>query len=119
MDIKQIIEDAKEAGILPRYNNSMEYWCYEDSLTKFAELTLKRASLSANEQDDWISVDDRLPYVDQDVLVYRKDGAVIMCDYNGDFLSYAQDGHSVEWNVTHWMPLPKFDQAIANRKGGV
>jgi hypothetical protein len=56
---------------------------------------------------EWISVKDRLPEFDQDVLIYRKDGLIMMADFPGEFYTYRDtDGHSIERDVTHWMPLP-------------
>jgi hypothetical protein len=46
MDIKEIIEDAESVGFYRVAESEIL-----KMLTKFAELTLKRASLSVNEQD--------------------------------------------------------------------
>ena len=57
----------------------------------------------------WISVKDRLPKEDTDVLVYSKSGNMSVLHYSPD------DGkHAWGWypgglpicNSSHWMPLP-------------
>jgi hypothetical protein len=131
MDIKEIIEDAREAGFLIC---NREYFGGADELLKFAELTLKRASLSAKGQDAWISVDDRLPESQVEVVFYAKpfEWFTGMFTPKGFFgrekhtFEYHQhwgdDGYHEIENVTHWMPLPeppKANQTIANKKGGM
>lgn len=73
---------------------------------------------------EWISVKDRLPPDDEDVLVYHLDDKHITVGYfNSDNVkSYIEsDGNTfyidngweteIPWapkgSVTHWMPLPK------------
>ena len=57
---------------------------------------------------EWISVEDQLPVYDETVIVaggiaYRRildDGrwyTLTSCDY---------PGKPIQWDVTHWMPLP-------------
>ena len=62
---------------------------------------------------EWISVKDRLPEnktgnpheLTDDVLVYIKEGVVGICEY------YPKDNKwffdDIEFEVTHWMPLPE------------
>ena len=47
---------------------------------------------------EWISVDDRLPDVGKNVLVYSEFDGVSVDYHGGDSFGYAL--------VTHWMPLP-------------
>lgn len=71
---------------------------------------------------DWISVKDRLPENDDDVLVYNPKDGIHIGEFNFDELSeyYEKDGSytttncgwhtQYEWapymSPTHWMPLP-------------
>lgn len=67
---------------------------------------------------EWISVDDRLPPYNHDVLVYRPNMAMkIMVDsYNGYYgeddnewyEGWAKYGNDIHGKpiITHWMPLP-------------
>jgi len=52
----------------------------------------------------WISVNDEMPKVGEDVLVYRinKKISVAHCSNSGSWY-YEQD----EYEVTHWMQLPE------------
>ena len=73
---------------------------------------------------DWISVKDKLPEETQTVWVYNKDtkfvalACLVYLDgwiwaiSNGEI--YAQDGEIIsvceyddDYDITHWMPLPK------------
>lgn len=52
---------------------------------------------------DWISVEDELPYIHQQVLYYDDNNAVMgkhigICPYSEHNFSIGK--------VTHWMPLP-------------
>ena len=54
----------------------------------------------------WISVKDRLPKTDCDVLVYHVGNGI------GSWIEIARcfgDQHARQWvgSVTHWMPLPE------------
>ena len=73
--------------------------------------------------DEWISVKDKLPQNDEDVLVYHSEDFYITVGfYNSDNVQsyiesnghrfYTKDGWEtdIQWaqkgRVTHWMPLP-------------
>lgn len=60
----------------------------------------------------WISVKDKLPEDDKDVLVYNsKDKEIIIANYKGD---NAWDSYAYGWlpddTVTHWQPLPELPE---------
>ena len=48
---------------------------------------------------EWISVEDRLPDIGIEVLVYSEDDGICVDYYDGDSFGY--------YDVTHWMPLPE------------
>lgn len=61
---------------------------------------------------EWISVKDRLPSIDENVLVYDNCFKDVSIGYISDFLNYRKTwitdcGESVSDTVTHWMPLPE------------
>jgi hypothetical protein len=53
---------------------------------------------------DWISIDDRLPKICDDVIVFSDDKYQIDIGFvvNGKWFSDRGELHT----VTHWMPLP-------------
>lgn len=56
----------------------------------------------------WIKVTDRLPEIDQRVLVFDKYGVHGGCQIDIEY-RYDQDfweGQGVHSSITHWMPLP-------------
>lgn len=54
----------------------------------------------------WISVEDRLPEDDDDVLIFSNERVIFVgCYKNGQWISYSL--YAIYGNVvTHWMPLP-------------
>ncbi len=64
-------------------------------------------------EDDWISVDERLP--ENDVCVLVRDSFLPGLDevslstarlWNGYWIDYRGDKHVYAKSVTHWQPLP-------------
>ena len=56
------------------------------------------------ENDGWISVDDRLPENEDNLLCIGQSGIIKIASYKGDF--YNVIGMKMS-TITHWMPLPK------------
>ena len=62
---------------------------------------------------DWISVKDRVPEPDQDVLVYNPKDGINLGEFDPDQVSEYDSGWTTfyEWaptmSPTHWMPLPE------------
>jgi len=54
----------------------------------------------------WISVDERLPNNNYDVLICLDDGYIYIGSYDGRD-GYWTEGDIKAVSVTHWMPLPK------------
>ena len=55
---------------------------------------------------EWISVNDRLPEMWQNVLTVRTDGK-FRFDFIGSLSVWYEDVNFVGYPVTHWMPLPQ------------
>ena len=72
------------------------------------DLRRENAELRARVQE-WISVDDRLPEDDSDVLVYSRIGEEFRiypaCYSNGVWFDCVFNAPATD-TTTHWMPLP-------------
>jgi hypothetical protein len=51
---------------------------------------------------NWISIKDRLPKDDQTVLAFHNDNCDLMFFEDGIW----RDREYIDWEVSHWMPLP-------------
>jgi hypothetical protein len=63
---------------------------------------------------DWISVQERLPEDDSDVLYVTNEPLVnlgYVHRHTGEWIGYFHHGVDLEEGVTHWMPLPKSPNA--------
>jgi hypothetical protein len=84
----------------------------------------EKPTISVNSQDpawsvnQWISVEDRLPTQDDDiVLVYDAVGNIYMGYLHGlksGFITYADEAYQNVGEITHWMPLPQVPPSILN-----
>ena len=84
----------------------------------FADRLEEKQATSDCKTSDWISVEERLPYPNKDVLVFRPNMAMqILVDsyeaYYGEdeewhegWCRYGKDGYGNNL-ITHWMPLPE------------
>ena len=85
-------------------------WC----AMKEAEGVLEKLP-AADVRPKWISVEDELPGLEQDVLVSvkirlkgdRNPRLVVARDYINTDGKWDNAGRSWRWEVTHWMPLPE------------
>ena len=83
--------------------------CYESHISPIEDVEdfVADAVLHAGyRKQEWISVEDALPEVGEDVLLYSKEDDKIDIGHYSNmfcrfFLRKFEDG-----NVTHWMPLP-------------
>lgn len=59
----------------------------------------------------WISVEERLPDIDAEVLIYTDEGLYDVAQYSGGERFWTLERNPVCWvtasGVTHWMPLPE------------
>lgn len=56
--------------------------------------------------NNWISVDDRIPDSDQDVLCWTSFNVCIIGSYDGEWNGDLRGEYVGEEFVTHWQPLP-------------
>ena len=96
MDVREkLVEILKQA---PFEGKVLDEWWWEEKIKRIADYLI---SNGATEQE-WISVDDRLPDKPMKCLVYTKRG-----DCGGYEITYYNQGFYLQYsNVTHWMPLP-------------
>ena len=112
--MKQTVEDAaKEAAedcYECQYDNSLEMRLVKEAFRQGAEWQSK--------QSPWISVEDKLPSLNQKVIVYNGKQVYISHRTEKD---YAKDANFFlyglqTYNVVAWMPIPSFDDILeANR----
>ncbi|MCH9645652.1 MAG: DUF551 domain-containing protein [Proteobacteria bacterium] len=77
-----------------------------DSAKQINELQTRIEQLEQQLKQQWVSVDDGLPNVNENILSVDKSGRV----YNSTWLDNRFKCVGLVWdhdNVTHWMPLPK------------
>ena len=81
-----------------------------DAMDFCGELCNFAEELIEKEKPKWIPVTDRLPRVQQRILVYCESKTiekhVTACTYMGGRFGHPQFSRHVR-NVTHWMPLPE------------
>jgi hypothetical protein len=69
----------------------------------------------------WISIEDGLPEIQQEVLVYRGHHSGLMntytyCGHNEWEDDYGYWGRTTDEGITHWMPLPTPPAVKENNK---
>lgn len=93
------------------YYEPSEYGCCDnlikDALSVIEELQAEIERI----QPKWISVSERMPEDESDIIVYCDDGEesrIVACNYdNGVWFDCVFNTVMVFKNITHWMPLPK------------
>jgi len=58
--------------------------------------------------DGWISVDDRLPRIDEEVMIFTDGDEMFLAwrEGDGDGVTAWSDGECFGFKPTHWKPLP-------------
>lgn len=79
--------------------------------------------VDGTKKSPWISVKERLPEEGDPVLIRLKDGVVRLACYDieeDSNIYFWNDNYSYEtiraWDVTHWMPIPFFDEILKANK---
>ena len=103
MDVREKLVELLKS-VLPNFRNNMAYWG-EKPIYEFADCLLANGVTV----QEWISVKDRLPEDNSDVLAYSRNGEecrIYPANYAKGvwfdciFTTPATD------TTTHWMPLP-------------
>ena len=113
MDVREKLVELLKS-VLPNFRNNMAYWG-EKPIYEFADCLLANGVTV----QEWISVKDKLPPYNRNVLVYRPNMAMkILVDtyegYYGDdddewYEGWALYGGDTHGNpvITHWAYLPQ------------
>ena len=70
-----------------------------------AKWALKK--ISNLEETGWISVEERLPKIGENVLVFMDYGQIDCCRWDGKYWSQSVRSQHSNGGVTHWQALPK------------
>ena len=113
MDVREkLVEILKQA---PFEGRVLDEWWFEEKIKKIADYLISNGVTV----QEWVSVDDKYPPYNRDVLVYRPNMAMkIIVDtydgYYGDdddewYEGWALYGKDTHGNpaITHWSYLPK------------
>mgnify|MGYP001008738818 FL=1 len=127
-DMKQTVEDAaKEAAedcYECQYDNSLEMRLVKEAFRQGAEWQSK--------QSPWISVKERLPEENENIIIMCEHGAI----FNGTYCNevwFCMDGYIHDiyksnpiyssmssipslWEPVAWMPIPSFDDMLEANK---
>ncbi|MDB1069487.1 DUF551 domain-containing protein [Phocaeicola vulgatus] len=112
--MKQTVEDAAKEAAEDCYECHYDDG-YEMRLVKEA---FRQGAEWQSKQSPWISVEDKLPSLNQKVIVYNGEQVYISHRTEKD---YAKDANFFlyglqTYNVVAWMPIPSFDDILeANR----
>lgn len=106
--MKQTLEEASQKGA--EGYNIVRQTIYKSGFKSGAEWQAK--------QSPWISVEDKLPSLNQKVIVYNGKQVYISHRTEKD---YAKDTNSFlyglqTYNVVAWMPIPSFDEILEANK---
>lgn len=63
------------------------------------------------QHSDWISVDERLPADNEEVLTYWSDGDVVIAYFMKGRFSFSDCSGEI---ITHWQPLPQPPSEVQN-----
>lgn len=129
-ETKQTVEEAAlearmaSAETLTTYGthtslDDFEYLSHDE----IAEAAFVKGAEWQSKQLPWISVKERLPEEGKPVLIRLKDGVIRLACYDieeDSNIYFWNDNYAYEtfrpWDVTHWMPIPSFDDILeANR----
>ena len=87
----------------------------------FGEIIESHPTADVAHKTEWISVEERLPDTDEQVLVYGMRGSIRVCRYESRYdqhfrgikTAFYRNDDKKAMNVRYWMPMPE-----APRKGG-
>ncbi len=98
-----------------KYFTNCSEWVHLPCKSDIFERTYEPADLKGSKStclNDWISVKDRLPEDDKDVLVYNsRSKEIIMASYNSNYEEWDNLYDYLPVNeITYWQPLPELPE---------
>lgn len=98
-----------------KYFTDCSEWMHLPCKPDIFEQTYEPADLKGSKStclNDWISVKDRLPEDDKDVLVYNsRSKEIIMASYNSNYEEWDNLYDYLPVNeITYWQPLPELPE---------
>lgn len=82
--------------------------------TKLINRFLKCCDESILTDNGWISVNDKLPNNDEDVIALSDSGDSLVCRYNNDMKRWEKYGFALDMNFIYWRELYKCRKDKAN-----
>ena len=129
--MKQTLEEAAKENILFNHRTVDRTLSGKD-LAQFGEINFIQGAEWHAKQSPWISVKERLPEENEDIVIMCEHGAI----FNGTYCNgvwFCMDGYIYDmykgnpiyssmssipllWKPVAWMPIPSFDEILeANR----
>ena len=106
MDVREKLAELLSEAPYNTYGDRIGNWCFKSGLEIAAGYLIARGITV----QEWISVKDRLPEDDSDVLAYSRngeEGRIYPANYSkGVWFDCIFDTPVTE-STTHWMPLPE------------
>lgn len=118
MIMKQTVEEAAKEARMASAETLTTYGTHT-SLDEIAEAAFIKGAEWQSRQAPWISVEDKLPSLNQKVIVYN--GKQVYMSHRTE-KDYAKDPNSFLYglqtynNVVAWMPIPSFDEILEANK---
>ena len=118
--MKQTLEEVAKENILFNHG-TVDRTLSGGNLAQFGITNFIQGAEWQAKQSPWISVKDRLPELGDPVLIRLKDGTVRLAylDTDNDIATYFWNynyGTISGWDVTHWMPIPSFDEILETNR---
>ena len=102
---EDVLKKAKSSISVPTDN---EWDCgYNTAMAEMQEFIKQLPVADVQPISQWISVKDRLPENDVEVMLYDTDCGVVLGWYDDEIEDFATEFISPLDAVTHWMPLPE------------
>lgn len=120
--MKQTVEEAARKNILFNHR-TVDRTLIGKDLAKFGEMNFVQGAEWQSKQSPWISVEERLPEPDKEVLLYDKNAISHYLigwlrrhkGYNKGMWA-SINGYVEDKDITHWMSIPSFDEILEANK---
>ena len=123
--MKQTVEEAARKNILFNHR-TVDRTLFGKDLAKFGEMNFVQGAEWQSKQSPWISVKERLPDENEDIIILCKHGAIFNGTYSNN-VWFCMDGYIYDtykgnpiyssmssippsWEPIAWMPKPKFEE---------